>query len=115
VAAFTAEMGGALTPGQRLAVDRAAQLVALAEDARARRLGGDMAITLEDVVRTDNAAARAVRQLGIGATAAATPPPSLAAWAQQAAPPRPGEGEVPDDGSDGGSNASPSEPSSGPS
>jgi hypothetical protein len=58
-------------------VDRAAQLVALAEDARSRRLSGDMTVTLEDLVRIDNSAARAVRQLGIGATPAAAPAPSL--------------------------------------
>jgi hypothetical protein len=46
-------------------VDRAATLYALAEDARARRLAGDTVISLEDVVRVDNAAQRAVRMLGI--------------------------------------------------
>lgn len=77
-AGFEAELGGVLTAGQRLAVERAAQLVALAEDARARRLGGDMTVTLEDLVRIDNSASRAVRQLGIQSAAAApAPPPSL--------------------------------------
>jgi hypothetical protein len=78
VAAFEAELGGVLTAGQRLAVERAAQLVALAEDARSRRLGGDMAVSLEDLVRVDNAASRAVRQLRIGAAAAPAPSPSPA-------------------------------------
>jgi hypothetical protein len=43
---------------------------------QARRLGGDLTISLEDVVRTTNASTRAVRALGIKPTAAA-PPPSL--------------------------------------
>jgi hypothetical protein len=64
-AAFAADLGGTLTAAQRLAVDRAAALCALAEDARARRLAGDTTISLEDVVRVDNAAQRAVRMLGI--------------------------------------------------
>jgi hypothetical protein len=61
---------------------------------KTRRLGVsdcDRTISLEDLLRATNAATRAVRQLGIKAPAAATPPPSLAAWAQQAAPPRPQE------------------------
>lgn len=85
---FEAELGGALTATQRVAVERAAPLTAIAEDAKARRLSGDMAITLEDVVRTDNAARRAVKELGLGTkSASATPPPSLSAWAQAPAPP----------------------------
>ena len=67
IAAFTAELGGGeLSVAGRIAVERAARMLALAEDSAARRLGGDMAISLEDVTRTDNAAARAVRDLGLG-------------------------------------------------
>jgi hypothetical protein len=77
---FEAELGGVLTATQRVAVERAAALTALAEDAKARRLSGDMAITLEDVVRTDNAAARAVRQLGIRPASPAPAPPTLAQY-----------------------------------
>jgi hypothetical protein len=62
---FEAELGGTVTVSRRFAIERAAALVALAEDAKARRLAGDAAITLEDVVRVDNAAARAVKALGI--------------------------------------------------
>jgi hypothetical protein len=61
---FEAELGGTLTPTQRIAIERAAALTAIAEDAQARRLAGDLAISLEDVVRTTNASTRAVRQLG---------------------------------------------------
>jgi hypothetical protein len=64
---FTLELGGALTPSQRLAVERAAAMTALSEHAQARSLVGDPAITYEDVVRLDNSAARAVRALGIKA------------------------------------------------
>jgi hypothetical protein len=77
MATFSAGLGGTLTAGQSLAIGRAAQLVALAEDARARRLDGDMTVTLEDLVRIDNSASRAVRQLGIPEAAAPTTPPSL--------------------------------------
>jgi hypothetical protein len=62
---FQAELGGTVSATQRFAIERAAALVALAEDARARRLAGDLGVSLEDVVRTDNAAARAVKALGI--------------------------------------------------
>jgi hypothetical protein len=62
---FQAEFGGTASPTQRFAIERAAALVALAEDAKARRLAGDVSVSLEDVVRTDNAAARAVKALGI--------------------------------------------------
>jgi hypothetical protein len=71
---FQAELGVALTATQRLAVERAAVLVALAEDTKARRLAGDIGISLDDVVRVDNAAARAVKALGIKPGAAPKPP-----------------------------------------
>ena len=63
--AFEAEIGGVISATQRLAIERAAALVALAEDAQARRLAGDPSVTLDDVVRIDGAAQRAVRRLGI--------------------------------------------------
>jgi hypothetical protein len=63
--AFKAELGGTITASVRMAIERAAQLVALSEDARVRRLAGDPNITLDDLVRIDNAAVRAVRALGI--------------------------------------------------
>jgi hypothetical protein len=62
---FEAELGGTATASRRFAIERAAALVALAEDAKARRLAGDQSVTLEDIVRIDNSAARAVRALGI--------------------------------------------------
>jgi hypothetical protein len=65
VATFAAELGGDLTTAMRIAVERAATLVVLAEDARARRLAGDTTISLDDLVRTDRVAAQAVRQLGL--------------------------------------------------
>jgi len=48
-----------------VAIERTATLVVLAEGTRVRRLAGDLSISLEDVVRLDNVANRAVRQLGI--------------------------------------------------
>jgi hypothetical protein len=50
---------------QRLAVERAAVMLALAEDAASRRLGGDLTISLEDVVRLEGAASRAMNRLGL--------------------------------------------------
>jgi hypothetical protein len=71
---FEAELGGSLSVSQRAAIERAATLIAVAEDARARRLAGDQAVTLDDVVRVDGAAARAVKALGIKPGAAPKPP-----------------------------------------
>jgi hypothetical protein len=92
---FQNELGGTSTATQRLAIERAAVLVALAEDAKARRLVGDPTVSLDDVVRIDNAAARAVRALGIKA-AGAPNPPTLADHLRQRAAERAGRrsGEV---------------------
>src|SRR5262245_20580113 len=65
VAMWTAQLGGKLTDGKLIAVERAASLVALAEDARARRLSGDLSISLNDVARLDNSANRAVNALSL--------------------------------------------------
>src|SRR5271163_288592 len=67
---FAAALGDTISPEQRVAVERAAQLVAVAEAAREGRLRGDPGISLDDVVRTDGAAARAVRALGLPAARA---------------------------------------------
>jgi hypothetical protein len=74
VEAFRAELGGAVSVTQRLAIERASALMALAEDTKARRLAGADDVSLEDLVRIDNAAARAVKALGIGKAAGAKPP-----------------------------------------
>jgi hypothetical protein len=65
VRAWTAQIGHKLTDVQRIEVERAAGLTALAEDAKARRLAGDTSISLWDTVRLDNSAARAVAALGL--------------------------------------------------
>ena len=62
---FEREIGGKITTAMRIAIERAAGLVVVAEDARARRLSGDIAISLEDLVRCDRVAASAVRALGL--------------------------------------------------
>jgi hypothetical protein len=62
--AFRAELGD-LTPMQRIRVETAAALSAIAEDAQTRRLAGDTSVTLDDLVRAVSAARRAVRDLGI--------------------------------------------------
>jgi hypothetical protein len=64
---WTKQLGGKLTDGQRLAIERAAGLVALSEDARARRLAGDTSISLGDTVKLDNVARRAIEALGLPA------------------------------------------------
>jgi hypothetical protein len=46
-----------------VAIERAAQLQALAEEARARALRGDPKVTLDDVVRLNRLAEHAVRAL----------------------------------------------------
>ena len=74
-AALADELGGAITASQGAAVERAATLVALAEDVRSRRLAGDVkSVSLEDLVRVDAAADRALRRLGLKRTEA---PPTM--------------------------------------
>jgi hypothetical protein len=74
-AAFELEIEGPITPTVRLAIDRAAQLQALAEDLRVRRLSGDVDVSLVDLTRVEGLAARAVASLGLKRRA--TPKPSL--------------------------------------
>jgi len=83
-ATFAAELdpSGNLTPTQRLAVERAATLTAVSEDAQTRRLAGDHSVSLEDLVRIDNAARRAVRDLNIR-PGARSDEPNLADYLRQ--------------------------------
>jgi hypothetical protein len=74
--AFAAELGD-LTPMQRIRVETAAALSAIAEDAQTRRLAGDSSITLDDLVRAVSAARRAVRDLGIDDRKHEPPGPTL--------------------------------------
>lgn len=80
IAVFTTALGGAeaLTAGQQIDIRKAAELTALAEQARARamREGFTDAGDLSAMVRLESTAARAVRVLGI--KSAPTKPPSLA-------------------------------------
>ena len=62
---FAAELGGQLSDVQRVAVQNAAVMTAISEDAQTRRLAGDPAISLDDIVRAVSAARRAVRDLGL--------------------------------------------------
>jgi hypothetical protein len=88
---FEAELGGTVTSAQRAAIERAATLMALAEDAQARRLAGDPSVSLEDLVRIDNAAMRAVRQLGIKPGAKPAAPSSPAEYLARRAAERAGK------------------------
>jgi hypothetical protein len=65
--AFAAELGDALSEAQLVAVKRAAEMVAIAEETRARWLSGDWKTTGTDVVRIDGAARRAILDLGLPA------------------------------------------------
>jgi len=65
VSTWSAALGSSLTPGQKIALERAAGLVVIAEDARLRRLSGDLSISLNDIARLDNAANRAINALGL--------------------------------------------------
>jgi len=56
---------GAVSPLQAAAVRRAAELVCIAEASRAKHLQGDFSIALDDIVRLDAAADRALRRLGL--------------------------------------------------
>jgi hypothetical protein len=59
-------------------VEAAAMLAAIAEDAQARRLAGDPGVTINDVVRADGAARRAVRDLALPDERAEPPAKTLA-------------------------------------
>jgi hypothetical protein len=61
VASFTAAVGGKVESHQLVAIQRAAELTAIAEQNRALHLAGHR--TVDDVVRADGAAARAVTAL----------------------------------------------------
>jgi hypothetical protein len=66
---FDAELGPELTPMQRLRLEQAAHLMAIAEEARGRwmRKEGE---DLHDIVRAERAALLAVREVGIAVTGA---------------------------------------------
>jgi hypothetical protein len=53
------------TPSRRMAIKRAASLAVLADSLRSRRLAGDQNVLLDDLVRVERLADRAVRGLGI--------------------------------------------------
>ena len=68
VAIFTAAVATPITEPMRLKIDTAAELAAIAEHARADYLAGKGVVTLDDLVRVENQAAKAERALGIGRT-----------------------------------------------
>jgi hypothetical protein len=81
ISVYTGALGGAdaLTEGQRIDVRKAAELVALAEQERARAMregtkgGGD----LSTMIRLEGMAARAVKALNLPAPGSAAPVQSL--------------------------------------
>jgi hypothetical protein len=88
--------GGEVTKVQRQAIERAAMWCAIAEDLAARRLAGQP-IPLDDVLRAEGVAKRALRSLGVRIE----PPPPRARglelarqrWAEEAETGAEGEGE----------------------
>jgi hypothetical protein len=79
VQAFSGELAGDLSPAKAMQIRRAAELAAIAEHARTRRMAGDATISLDDIVRLDSAARRAVRDLDLPAPGA-RPAESLEAY-----------------------------------
>jgi hypothetical protein len=63
-ASFEAEIGGTITAMRRREIARAAMLCAVAEDLQVRRLRGEP-VSVNDLVRVDGAATRAVRALSV--------------------------------------------------
>jgi len=89
VAELVKALGGpdAVSPGQRQACERAGMLTAIAEDLAARQLAG-LPVTLDEVLRADGAARRAVKAaLASKAEPTPTERPGLALararWAEQ--------------------------------
>jgi hypothetical protein len=85
---YTAALGPAgLSEGQQIDVRRAAELVALAEAARARamREGTGDASELSAMIRLESTAARAVRALNLPATGTAAPVQTLQDYLAQRA------------------------------
>jgi hypothetical protein len=64
--AYLAALAGP-SPVQVAQIKRAAEMTALAEQARAKRMAGDESVSWDDVVRLDSAARRAVRDLKLPA------------------------------------------------
>jgi hypothetical protein len=78
---FLRQMGNPTTAGAQVMALEAAELVLMAEDARARLLAGNG--DADQVVRLQNLAHRAVRKLGIDQQRNAKPKQSLADYARQ--------------------------------
>jgi hypothetical protein len=74
-AAFTAALGGELSPMQAMLVQRATRNVMLLEIAQARALAGDKSVTQEDIVRLDNTARRSIADLNLPAVGGVRPAP----------------------------------------
>jgi tagatose-1,6-bisphosphate aldolase non-catalytic subunit AgaZ/GatZ len=87
IEAFVAALGGAdaCSDVTMVAVVRAAELTAVAEEARAAALKGDPTVDLGSLVRIEGAADRAVRALGLKAVVAAKAPSLQEHLAKQAA------------------------------
>jgi hypothetical protein len=62
---FVAALGGFPPPHLMILIRSASQLTAIAEGTRATLLAGGAGVTLNDVVRAENAMARAIRALNL--------------------------------------------------
>jgi len=61
---LTAALNGKPAPHQIVQINSAAELVAIAEQLRAAHLAGD-SVLINDIVRAENAASRALRAIGL--------------------------------------------------
>jgi len=80
--AFVAALGGMVADHQRILIRRVAELIVISEQTRVRYLGGAGA-TVDDVVRAENAVARATAALNLPAPTTAAKPSDPARAAQE--------------------------------
>jgi hypothetical protein len=69
-AAYTAAVGGQLTPLRKEAIDRAAELTAISEKTRGEHMRGS-AMSINQVVRAERNATQARREIGLADATAA--------------------------------------------
>jgi hypothetical protein len=81
--ALEAELGAEATEGERFGIARAASLLCLAEECTAKRLAGDLTISIDEIIRLSGEARRALRDLGLRAPGDDDPEPDP--WATRGA------------------------------
>lgn len=98
-AALKAQLGDVVVdPILAAAITRAAELLAVAEQIRGQRLRGEVGVTVGDIVKIENAARRAVADLGIKPAAEREEQSDLATYLAE----RYGERDAEEDGTEAG-------------